>query len=165
MKIVSLLDEVVNKIEIGMLIFFLSVMVILAFLQVVLRNFFSAGFVWADILLRHLVLWLGFLGGVLATSKHRHINIDAFAHFMSQKVKAGIHVFTDLFAAAICVLLCQASIRFVQSEMEAKSLVFEQIPSWYAQIIIPVGFGLHVFHFLIRSVLSAREAVKKESAA
>ena len=165
MNIVAAIDDYLKKAELGMIVLFLSVMVVLAFLQVVLRNVFSAGIVWADIVLRHLVLWLGFLGGVLATSNHRHLNIDAFAHFMSERVRASVGVVTNLFGAGICVLLAQASIRFVQGEMEAHSFVLEQIPSWYVQIIIPLGFSVHVIHFLIRSAVSARDAMKKGSPA
>ena len=66
-----------------------------------------------------------------------------------------MEVLTDLFAAGICFLLAKASWTFVQGEIAGRSTVFENIPSWYAQIIIPVGFGLLVVHFVIRAILRA----------
>lgn len=164
MKLIQKIDQWINRLEGGLLIFLLSIMVILAFLQVALRNFFSTGIPWGDIVLRQIVLWLGFLGGTLATSQERHIHIDAFAHFMSPKVRAVVRIFTNLFGAVVCVLLFQAAVRFVQSEIEANTMMFKQIPVWYAEVIIPFGFALHAIHFLIRSSLSAREALQKESA-
>ena len=165
MKLLSDLNDRLTKIEGGLVVVLIGIMMILAFFQVVLRSVFSSGFVWADILLRHMVLWIGFLGGALATSKQRHIHIDALAHYVGPRVRAALGVFTNLFGAAVCAALTVASIRFVEGEIQAESMFYERIPSWYAQIIIPVGFSLHVIHFLIRSVLSAREVMEKEAAA
>ncbi|MDP2883921.1 MAG: TRAP transporter small permease [Ignavibacteria bacterium] len=155
MNILKRIDKALTKAEEIILITLLSVMVVMAFLQVVLRNLFSSGIFWADILLRHLLLWLGFLGAAIATSENRHINIDALRRFFSPRVRSAVEVLTDLFAAGICFLLAKASWTFVQGEIAGRSTVFENIPSWYAQIIIPVGFGLLVVHFVIRAILRA----------
>jgi len=40
----------------------LSLMVILAFLQAVLRDFFGTGRPWIDEVVRQLVIWVGFVG-------------------------------------------------------------------------------------------------------
>jgi TRAP-type C4-dicarboxylate transport system permease small subunit len=156
------LDLLLNRIETAILIILLTVMVALAFLQVVLRNLFSAGLFWGDILLRHILLWLGFLGAALATSEERHINIDALRRFLSPRIRTVVDVVTDTFAAFVCALLAKASWTFVEAEIAANSTVFEGIPSWYAEIIIPVGFGLLVVHFLIRAILHERRPVVKE---
>ena len=155
MKILKRIDKALTKAEEAVLITLLSVMVVMAFLQVVLRNLFSSGIFWADILLRHLLLWLGFLGAAIATSENRHINIDALRRFLTPRVRSVVEVVTDVFAAAICYLLAKSSWTFVLGEIADHRTVFENIPSWYAQIIIPVGFGLLVVHFAIRAVLRA----------
>jgi TRAP-type C4-dicarboxylate transport system permease small subunit len=155
MRILKSIDKALTKAEEAILITLLSVMVVMAFLQVVLRNLFSTGIFWADILLRHLLLWLGFLGAAIATSENRHINIDALRRFLSPRVRSAVEVLTDLFAAGICYLLARASWTFVQGEIADRRTVFADIPSWYAQIIIPVGFGLLVVHFVIRAILRA----------
>jgi TRAP-type C4-dicarboxylate transport system permease small subunit len=165
MKILKLIDGSLNRIEGILLIAMLSVMVLLAFAQVVLRNVFSAGFLWADILLRHFVLWIGFLGGALGVSHKRHINIDAFTHFMSPKVHSFFSIITNLFAAGVCVWLGIAAVRFLQAESSAHSFVYDTIPAWYAELIIPVGFGLFVFHFVVNAVTSVEDLMKNEKIA
>lgn len=165
MKLLKVIDGYLNKAEGALLIVMLTVMIVLAFAQVVLRNVFSAGFLWADILLRHFVLWIGFLGGALGISHKRHINIDAFTHYMSPKVHSATSVFTNLFAAGICVWLSNAAIRFLEAEISVKSFVYGEIPAWYAELIIPVGFALFVFHFLVRAATAVEELRKKESMA
>jgi TRAP-type C4-dicarboxylate transport system permease small subunit len=162
MKTLKSIDKALTRAEGFILIALLSVMVVMAFLQVVLRNLFSAGIFWADILLRHILLWLGFLGAAIATSENRHINIDALRRFLSPRVRSAVEVVTDLFAASICFLLARASWTFVIGEIADKRTVFGEIPSWYAEIIIPVGFGLLLVHFVIRALLRARAVVKQE---
>ncbi|MEK6755697.1 MAG: TRAP transporter small permease [Bacteroidota bacterium] len=165
MKLLLRLDSYLNKVEGSFLITFLGLMVVLAFLQVILRNVFSSGIMWADILLRHLVLWIGFLGAALATSRKRHINIDALTRFLPTKPRHAVGVLTDLFAAGICYLLFRSSITFVQNEIAEKTTIYADIPAWCGEIIIPIGFGLLVVHFVIRGVLSARELFSKGQAA
>lgn len=165
MRVLTTIDRWLNKAESALLMVLLIVMVFLAFAQVVLRIAFSTGFVWADIFLRHAVLWIGFLGGAIAVSSKRHINIDALTHFMSPKVHSAFSVFTNLFAAAVCVLLSIAAINFVKDEISSGTFVFNQIPSWYAETIIPVGFALFVFHFLVRAAGAVEDLKRKESTA
>lgn len=162
MNILKNIDRALTRVEEFILIVLLSVMVVMAFLQVVLRNLFSSGILWADILLRHLLLWLGFLGAAIATSENRHLNIDALRRFLSPRVRSAVEVLTDLFAATICFFLARASWTFVQGEIADRWTVFGDIPSWYAQIIIPIGFGLLVVHFVIRALLRFKAVAGKE---
>jgi C4-dicarboxylate transporter, DctQ subunit len=165
MKILKAIDSIFNKIEGAILIFLLLVMLFMAFGQVVLRNISSGGFVWGDILLRHLVLWLGFLGAALATSGERHLNIDALTRYLPERLKGAVAALSNVFAAAVCFLLFRASIPIIEFEITHNNTVFADIPSWYAQIIIPVGFGLLTFHFIVRTFLDAGKALQKGTAA
>ena len=161
MKILKTLDLALNKVEGALLILMLSIMVLVAFSQVMLRNLFHTGIDGADVLLRHLVLWIGFLGAAIATSEERHINIDALRRFLSPRIRSAVDVLTDIFAAIVCYYLMSAAWVFVESEMAGGRSVFQNIPVWYGQSIIPVGFGLLVVHFAIRACLRAHTAVTK----
>lgn len=156
MNILKSIDKALTRAEEIVLITLLGVMVVMSFLQVVLRNVFSSGILWADILLRHILLWLGFLGAAIATSENRHINIDSVRRFLSPRIRQATEVVTDLFAAGICMLLASAAWEFVRGEIADRRTFLEGIPSWYAQIIIPVGFGLLAVHFIIRAILRGR---------
>ena len=164
MNVLKSIDKALTKLEGYILITLLFVMVVMAFLQVALRNLFSSGILWADIFLRHLLLWLGFLGAAIATSENRHINIDALRRFLSKRMRSAVEVLTDSFAAVICFMLAQASLTFVQGEIADRRVLFGDIPSWYAQVIIPIGFGLLVVHFAIRALLHAMIVAGKEVA-
>ncbi len=162
MSVLRKFDSLLNKFEGALLVLLLAAMVVMAFLQVVLRNGFNSTILWVDILLRHLVLWTGFLGAALATSSERHINIDAFTRFLSPRARSVINTITNLFAVVVCWLLLQASVTYVKNEMIAGSTIYADLPTWYSALIIPIGFGLLILHFSVRAILNANAALKNE---
>jgi C4-dicarboxylate transporter DctQ subunit len=161
MKLLEIINKYIEKIETGLLVLILSVMVFLAFLQVVLRNLLDQGILWADIFLRHLVLWVGFIGASLATREDKHINIDLFTRFLSKKGKGIARVITNLFAVIICLFLTKAGWTFVQDEKLMGTVLFNDVQAWYFQIIIPVGFLLMAFRFFI-SMLNSLIGIKQK---
>jgi TRAP-type C4-dicarboxylate transport system permease small subunit len=128
----------------------LGLMIGLSFLQVLLRNFFESGILWADIFLRHLVLWVGFIGASLATRNEKHINVDILTRLVPERVVPFIKIVVDLVTVAVCIILAHASYIFLTFEIEAETIIFENIPAWYFQIIMPVGFFLIGIRFIIK---------------
>ncbi len=149
-KIIQKIDRGLYLFENSLLILILGVMVLMAFLQVVLRNLFHSGILWGDIFLRHLVLWVGFIGASLATRSERHINIDVLTRLLSKKIIPYIRIFVNLVAIAVGSVLVKAAFVFVRYEYEAKTILFTNIPAWYFELIIPVGFALISFRFLLK---------------
>ena len=152
MKIIHLIENYINKIEAFFLVLSLITMVLLAFLQVVLRNIFSTGFLWADTFLRYLVVWVGFFGAAMATKEERHISIEIFTKFVSQVKKKIISIITSLFAIIVCYYMVVASLQFLFVSLPEDVVVFETIPLSYFMSIIPIGFILMIFHFVIRII-------------
>ncbi len=161
MKTLERLNAWIEHIETVILVLVLGLMVVFAFLQVVLRNIFNEGILWGDIFLRHLVLWVGFLGASLATREQKHINIDLFGRLLPEKGKQISRMVTNLFSVFICLLLTDASWTFVQDEKMIGTILFEDIPTWYFQIIIPIGFFLMSFRFLFLTLENVTRLVKK----
>lgn len=149
-KILQKIDKGLYHTENILIFALIATMVILSFLQVILRNFFNTGLLWADIFLRHLVLWVGFIGASLATRADRHINIDLLSRLVSKRYLIPIKITTQLFAIVIGIILARASYLFVLSEKEAGAIVFGNVPAWYIQIILPIGFSLIVIRFLLK---------------
>ena len=55
-------DENISRVEAVMIAILLTVMILIAFSQILLRNFFDTGISWGDSLVRYLVVWVGFIG-------------------------------------------------------------------------------------------------------
>ena len=151
-RLINLLDRFLGRIELFMVILLILVMVFMAFAQVIMRNLFSAGIIWGDIFLRHLVLWVGFIGASIAAREARHINIDALNRILPAKVKPFIKIVIDLVTAVTCFILAKAGYVFMMLEKDAGSTLFREVPSWWFELIIPLGFGLIGLRFLMRMV-------------
>jgi TRAP-type C4-dicarboxylate transport system permease small subunit len=149
-----------------LVIIILTLMITMAFLQVILRNFFSNSIMWGDIFLRHLVLWIGFLGASLATREGKHINIDVLSRLLSPRFKRISGIIVNLFSSVVCFFLMRASIGFIIMEKESGTTLLSGIPTWTAQIIIAIGFGIMMFRFFVRALdlVAGDEATSQEDA-
>jgi TRAP-type C4-dicarboxylate transport system permease small subunit len=152
MKFVARLDRTLAQAETVLLVIFLGTMVLLAFAQVVLRNVFGTGLIWGDTLVRHMVLWAGFVGGALATFEGRHISIDALTKFLSPRIRSIAGIITNLFAGVVCYYLMMASWTFLVGEMESESEFIFSLPAWTAMAIIPFGYAMIMVHFGLKVI-------------
>ncbi|MDH4254435.1 MAG: TRAP transporter small permease subunit, partial [Gammaproteobacteria bacterium] len=71
-----------TAVENGVMVLLLAGMMIVAVGQIVLRVFFSGGFVWADELLKLMVLWIALIASIAASRSNRHLRIDIVSHFV-----------------------------------------------------------------------------------
>jgi TRAP-type C4-dicarboxylate transport system permease small subunit len=139
--------------EDSLLVLLLTSMIILAGMQILLRNFFDAGLSWGDPALRLLVLWIALLGAMAATRDNNHISIDILSHFLSQKNQARLQRVTNLFAAIVSGLIAWHAITLVQMEKQDGAIAFAAFPTWIGESIIPIGFGIMALRFLLHSLL------------
>jgi TRAP-type C4-dicarboxylate transport system permease small subunit len=146
-----------HRLEDGLLALILGIMVLLAPLQIFLRNFFNEGITWGDPLLRVLVLWVGMLGALAATRGRRQISIDVLSHVVGTRVRAGVGVVTSLFTAAVSGLVAYHSARFVLSEYEYETTAFAGVPAWTCEIVIPLAFGLIALRYALYGVGDVRD--------
>ncbi len=140
-------DDTLGRVEKFLVAAMLSVMILLAFLQIILRNAFSSGISWGDPLVRYLVLWVGFIGASLATKEGKHITIEVFSRWFSGNGSRYLKAIPHLVSAFICGLLTFAGWTFVQNEAQMGGTTFLNIPAWIPQIIIPVTFALMALRF------------------
>jgi TRAP-type C4-dicarboxylate transport system permease small subunit len=143
-------DETLGRIEKLTVTVMLSVMILLAFLQIILRNVFSSGISWGDPLVRYLVLWVGFIGASLATKEGKHITIEVFAKRLSGRGNQYLKAISNLISTLVCGLLVFAGWTFVGNEAQMGGTTFLQIPLWIPQIIIPVTFACMTLRFFLR---------------
>jgi TRAP-type C4-dicarboxylate transport system permease small subunit len=141
-------NETLGRVEKFLMGAMLSVMILLAFLQILLRNVFSTGISWGDPLVRYLVLWVGFIGASLATKEGKHITIEIFSRWFAGHRSLYLKAISSLVSAFVCGLLTFAGWTFVQNEAQMGTIAFLEIPAWIPQIIIPVTFALITLRFV-----------------
>jgi C4-dicarboxylate transporter DctQ subunit len=155
------LDEAMARVEQTLMVTFLGFMILIAFLQIILRNFFSTGLDWGDSLLRNLVLWVGFIGATLATKEGKHINLDVVSRGLPSLAKNVVALITHLFSLIVCCGLTYAALKFIKNEVQMKNMTFLNIPAWVPEMILPITFGLMTFRFGLRSFKDLSERGKR----
>ncbi len=153
------LTAVINRIEDAFLVGLLGVMIGLAFVQIVLRNGFDGGILWADGLIRILVLWIGLVGAMVASRNGNHINIDIVTKYLPDRVKYIVDSFVALFTIAVCATVAWYSLSFIRFEMQDDLLAFGSVPVWICEIIIPIAFGMIALRYLILLFDSLKKAL------
>jgi TRAP-type C4-dicarboxylate transport system permease small subunit len=143
-------NETLARVEKFLIVVMLSMMILLAFLQIVLRNAFSTGISWGDPLVRYLVLWVGFIGASLATKEEKHITIEVFSRWFSANSAVYIKLLSQLVSAIICGLLTIAGWTFIQNEAQLGGVAFLKISNWIPEMIIPITFALMTLRFVIK---------------
>ena len=143
-------DACLATVERAAIVVLLTALVAIGLYQLLLRNLFASGLFWGDALLRHLVLWLGFLGASLATRERQHLSIDALARVFPAGWQPWLTLLTNLTAALVCTLLFQAAWRFVQDEYAAGTVLVPGVSTWLAESIMPLGLSIMALRFFLR---------------
>lgn len=146
------LDEKISRVEGALVTVMLTVMILVAFCQIVLRNFFATGIDWGDALVRYLVVWVAFIGAAIATREGKHITIDFLTRWITGVGSTAILVLSLFSSTVICGLLTLAAVKFVGFEAQIGSTIFFVFPAWIPALIIPVTFGLMTLRFAFRMV-------------
>ena len=155
-RILGILHWVKDSILIALLL----VMIGMAVTQILLRNLFEFGIVWGDILVRILVLWIGLVGGMVASRQGKHISIDVVARYLPKRAKSIVGSVVSIFTAVVCTVAAYYSIRFVQAEFQDGGMAFARVPVWICEAIIPLGFSVIALRYLFLSFINLTETVK-----
>ena len=118
----------------------------LSLLQVVLRNIFDTGFADIDIISRHLVLFITFMGAALVSDGNKHIKIDCVTALINDDIKQKLKTPLLFISTFICTIFFWHSSLFWQDEFRYAP-DNEQL-ALYLSLILPLGFfilGLHFF--------------------
>ena len=141
-----------TAIENGLLVFLLGAMMLLAVGQIALRIFFDSGLIWADELIKNMVLWVALVASVAAARSGRHLRIDILSHFVPERFARLPAVLVNLFAMLVCGLITWHSLRYIKLTIEDGDTVLLDTPAWVVQGVLPVAFLLMTWHFLVAVV-------------
>jgi len=160
---------VLRATEEGGLTIALLAMAVLPVVEFVGRPLFGAGIPGASDYLRHLTLWVGFLGAMVASRDDQHLKIGTITDLLPARVAGGARLFGAGAAVAVCAGLCWASLQLVIVEAPAIPVAWRawlpgvlhpalaalglfddgglakvggQVPVWIAEAIMPLGFAV-----------------------
>ena len=137
-----------HRLEDGALVLALVSMLVMALTQIVLRNLFDSGFLWAESFLRILVLWVAILGAMVATRERNHISIDLLSRLLPGGYFIPLQIVSLLFASVLCAVAAYHSVVFISYEYQDETIAFADVPVWLCQSIMPIGFAVMALRFL-----------------
>lgn len=145
-------EAVLVRAESLALVVLLTATIALSFWQVAQRQLFGTGLLWADTLLRHLVVVIGFLGAAVAAAEGKHFGFELFSHIGGAK-GAAFRVVSNAAGAAVSALLARASWRYFLDERASGAHLFSvgefNVPASAFAVTIPAGFILLVVHLTL----------------
>lgn len=101
--------------------------------------------------LRQLVLWLTFLGGLLATRDGRHLRLSTAEILPEGKARRFIAAAAMGVAAAIAAVLAYASWEVVAVNREVGKMLPIGIPVWVGETIMPLALAIIALRFVWRA--------------
>ncbi len=137
-----------ERAEDALLVILTLILVAVAIIQIPLRNLFSVTLLWADPVVRMLVLWTAFMGALVAVRENRHLRIDALLRLLPAEGRRYVDTGVHLFNAAVCGLLTAVAVDFVHDEYTFGLRGALDLPNWIYQLIFPLAFGVMSWRFL-----------------
>jgi C4-dicarboxylate transporter DctM subunit len=129
----------------------LAAMVVLPVLEIALRRAAGIGIPGAGPIVQHLVLWVGFLGGAIAAREGRLLALATGGFVPEGAPRRAAAIFTAAVASGTAVVLAAGAVELIRSERETGSILGAGIPTWVAQLVLPVGFALIAARLVWRS--------------
>ena len=130
----------------------LTAMVVIPLADVALRSTLHTGIAGSALIVQHLGLLLGMLGGAIAAREGRLLALSTLGDRATDGLLAGARVFSRSLGALVAGFLAVASFWFVQSEYRfaSKTLVYG-IPVWAVEVALPLGFAVIAWRILYRA--------------
>ena len=154
---------VIHRIEDSILVAITAAIVVFSGLQIILRNGFDSGIAWIPPMMGTMVIWVGLLGALIATRNNAHIKINILTTYLADKYKPFAFTISHLFSAFVLIILSYYSVEFIKLDLDSNATAFANVPSWLAQLILPIACILMSLRYVVYTVCNIIEIVKKGS--
>lgn len=141
---------ILRRSENALLVSALALIMVLPMAEAICRMF-GVGISGAQPMIQHITLIIAMVGGAIAARESRLLSLSTLTAFLKEPVKIWSNLFAGAFAVMITCVLCVASYQFVMSERPMADILAYQIPKWWIQMVMPLGFGLIVIRLWWRS--------------
>ena len=129
----------------------LTAMAVLPLFEIALRRAFGVGIPGSGPIVQHLVLWVGFLGAAIAARDGKLLALASGTFFPEGRLRRGFDIFAAAVSSAVAALLAHGGVALLLTEREVGSTIGAGIPTWVAQIALPLGFALIALRLVWRA--------------
>ena len=133
--------QLIHGFENGLVALGLLLMALFPLIEIGSRIMGIVGINGSNDYVRHLTLWIGFLGAIVTARGDQHLRSHAGIDALPDHLKRNIKIGTTIIATAVGASLTWAGIELVRSEYFSPTQIAGWIPQWVALVIMPVSYA------------------------
>src|SRR5262245_4058576 len=134
--------RVLRRIEGGVLVAAFFASMILPLIDAIGRPFGGFAVPGAATYRAQLMLWLAFVGGLLATRERHHLTLSTAEAIGSARGRAQARLFSSSVAAAVCAVLAYSAWGVVMADREQGSRLAIGLPAWRSECGMAAALAL-----------------------
>jgi TRAP-type C4-dicarboxylate transport system permease small subunit len=161
----SRFDRIAARVENAALALAMALLAGIAGTQLILRSVFDTTLLWADELLRILVLWLAILGATAAARTDRHLRVDVFSRLLPVRGRELLSAAASLVALGVAGLFAYEAARFTHQAYTFQDTALGGVPQWPFLTILPLGLAVIAACYLRNAWRHLRRALAGEAQA
>jgi C4-dicarboxylate transporter DctM subunit len=129
----------------------LLVMALLPIAEIVSRRLFGRGIPASGPVVQHLTLWVGFLGAAIAAREGKLLALATGTFIPQGWWRRTADIVAAAFGACTAIVLAWGGWQMATIEREAGTNIGAGIPTWIAQIVLPISFAIIAVRLVWRS--------------
>lgn len=137
------MDKVLEVTSVALLA---NVIVLMSF-QIVMRYVFGTPLTWTEEIMKYSLVWLTFIGSVLAVREKAHVFIDAFTNKLPTKLQKVALALANCLSILFLSILAIWGFRFARMNFSNYSLI-TKMPRGLVFSVIPVCAVLMIVYFI-----------------
>ncbi len=138
----------------------LALMVLIVFANVIARYFLHFSIAWSEEISRFMLIWLTFLGAVLAFVRNEHLGLDIILNITSAKVSSLIRVLVNVILIVILALLFKGGLDLTASTLSSGwTSPAASVSYGFIYTIVPFGFGSFIYFGVIKLLDSIIDSI------
>lgn len=155
--------QMLEKLEEIILVTMFIAMVLIIFIQVIMRYAFNSSLSWSEELGKFLFVWLSWLGISIGAKRGEHIKITMFLEKLSEKKLHIINIVSEIIVLSICAVTAFYGIKLVISEQNVFYAGIKISMSWgYLAVVVGcIMMMIRSIYFILISAKNIRE-IKNE---
>lgn len=147
----QIINQVLQKIEIGLGAISIGLIFILNLLNIISRYFFNRPWPWSEEVITFSFIWLGYLTAAYTLSKDEHVRFTYFLDNFSLKLNRAIRIIFNILIIASLVILLPGALRNIKFMVLSPAL---EINMTIIYIIVPITYTIMIFHTMVNIINS-----------
>jgi C4-dicarboxylate transporter DctQ subunit len=145
-KFFEIIDLIVGTINQTMAVVGLSLGVLLAFINVILRYAFDMSLTWAAELTNYLFIWSALFGAAYGFKKGAHISVSLLIGKFPAHITKFFLIFANAISIAYLALLSYFGYQLILLLIDFEEMSVDlNIPIWIPHLVLPIAFGLAAY--------------------